>query len=94
MHDQFRWFPVGCAKNADLPTPDGFAAVGQFVRPEDIAAQIPFGPDLDAIVAAVQPYREAGYTDIALVQVGDEGQQRFLAEAAEPLLTALRADQP
>ena len=91
-HDQFRWFPGGWAVNADLPTPAGFAAVGQFVRPEDIAAQIPCGPDLDAIVAAVRPYREAGYTDIALVQVGDEGQQRFLTEAAAPLLRALRAD--
>ncbi|MEW2481238.1 LLM class F420-dependent oxidoreductase [Mycobacterium sp. NPDC049093] len=91
-HDQFRWFGGGWAVNADLPTPAGFAAATRFVRPEDVAGAIPCGPDLDAIVAAVAPYRDAGFTDIALVQIGDEGQQRFLDEAARPLLAALRAE--
>lgn len=91
-HDQFRWFGGGWAVNADLPTPAGFAAATRFVRPEDVAEAIPCGPDLDAIVAAVAPYRDAGFTDIALVQIGDEGQQRFLDEAAKPLLAALRAE--
>jgi G6PDH family F420-dependent oxidoreductase len=90
-HDQFRWFAGGWAVNADLPTPHGFAGASQFVRPEDVAQQIPCGPDLDAIVAAVQPFREAGFTDIALVQVGDEGQTEFLEQAAGPLLEKLRA---
>lgn len=91
-HDQFRWFGGGWAVNADLPTPAGFAAATRFVRPEDVVEAIPCGPDLDAIVAAVAPYREAGFTDIALVQIGDQGQQRFLDEAAQPLLAALRAE--
>jgi len=39
----------------------------------------------------VRPYLEAGFTDVAIVQVGDEFQERFLAEAAGPLLEALRA---
>ena len=77
--------------NADLPTPAGFEGASQFVRPEDVAETIPCGPDLDAIVEAVRPYWEAGFTDIAVVQVGDEGQQRFLDEAAGPLLEKLRA---
>lgn len=91
-HDQFRWFAGGWAVNADLPTPAGFAAATQYVRPEDVAETIPCGPDLDAIVAAVAPYLEAGFTDVALVQIGDEGQQRFLDQAAKPLLAALRAE--
>jgi len=90
-HDQFRWFAGGWAVNADLPTPHGFAGASQFVRPEDVAQQIPCGPDLDAIAAAVAPFREAGFTDIALVQVGDEGQTEFLEQAAGPLLEKLRA---
>lgn len=77
--------------NADLPTTAGFAGATQFVRPEDVAGTIPCGPDLDAIVEKVAPYWEAGFTDIALVQVGDETQERFLAEAAGPLLEKLRA---
>ncbi|WP_395307799.1 LLM class F420-dependent oxidoreductase [Mycobacterium sp. AMU20-3851] len=91
-HDQFRWFAGGWPVNADLPTPAGFAAATKFVRPEDVAAEIPCGPDLDAVVAAVKPYRDAGFTDIALVQIGGESQDRFLAEAAEPLLDALRSE--
>ncbi|MDT5165711.1 MAG: hypothetical protein QOC88_2605, partial [Mycobacterium sp.] len=90
-HDQFRWFGGGWKVNADLPTPAGFAGATQFVRPEDVADSIPCGPDLDAIVEAVRPYWEAGFTDIALVQVGGDSQQQFLKEAAEPLLAALRS---
>ena len=90
-HEQFRWFAGGWAVNADLPTTAGFAGATQFVRPEDTASSIPCGPDLDAIVEAASAYWEAGFTDIALVQVGDDGQDRFLKEAAEPLLEKLRA---
>ena len=89
-HDQFRWFAGGWSVNADLPTTAGFAAATQFVRPEDVADNIPCGPDLDAIVEAVKPFWEAGFTDVALVQVGGDSQEQFLAEAAEPLLAKLR----
>ncbi|MCW2810198.1 MAG: class F420-dependent oxidoreductase [Friedmanniella sp.] len=89
-HDQFRWFAGGWAVNADLPTPAGFTGASQFVRPEDVAESIPCGPDLDAIVEGVKPFWEAGFTDIALVQVGDEGQSEFLEKAAGPLLDKLR----
>jgi G6PDH family F420-dependent oxidoreductase len=89
-HDQFRWFAGGWAVNADLPTPAGFAGATQFVRPEDVAESIPCGPDLDAIVEAVRPFWEGGFSDIALIQIGGESQELFLKEAAEPLLEALR----
>jgi len=90
-HDQFRWFAGGWAVNSDLPTTAGFDGATQFVRPEDVAESIPCGPDLDAIVAAVSEYWAAGFTDIALVQIGDEHQELFLEEAAGPLLDKLRA---
>lgn len=90
-HEQFRWFGGGWQVNADLPTPAGFAGATQFVRPEDVAAAIPCGPDLDAIVEAVSAYWQAGFTDVAIVQIGDEGQDRFVTEAAGPLLERLRS---
>ena len=93
-HEQFRWFGGGWSVNADLPTPAGFAGATQYVRPEDVAESIPCGPDLDAIVEAVSAYWKAGFTDIAVVQIGDEGQDRFLAEAAAPLLARRRAAAP
>ena len=42
-------------------------------------------------VEAVKPFWEVGFTDVALVQVGDEGQTEFLEQAAGPLLEKLRA---
>jgi G6PDH family F420-dependent oxidoreductase len=93
-HEQFRWFAGGWAVNADLPTPHGFAGASAFVRPEDVAAQIACGPDLDELVEGVRPLWEAGFTDVAVVQVGDVLQQRFLDEVAEPLLEKLRAAAP
>jgi G6PDH family F420-dependent oxidoreductase len=91
-HDQFRWFGGGWAVNADLPTTAGFEAATQFVRLEDVAESIPCGPDLDGIVDAVRKYWEAGFTDIALVQIGDDTQGLFLKEAAGSLLEKLRAE--
>ena len=89
-HDQFRWFSGGWAVNADIPTTAGFDAATQYVRPEDVAESIPCGPDLDAIVESIRAYWEAGFTDIALVQIGDQNQDLFLKEAAGPLLEKLR----
>lgn len=93
-HEQFRWFAGGWAVNADLPTPAGFEGASQFITPDQVAEQIPCGPDLDGIVDAVRPYWEAGFTDIAILQVGDEGQDAFLAEGAVAVLEALRSAAP
>jgi len=93
-HEQFRWFGGGWKVNADLPTTSGFAGASQFVTPDDVAESIPCGPDLDRIVEAVSAYWDAGFTDVGVVQVGDQGQDRFLEEAAQPLLEKLRAAAP
>lgn len=90
-HEQFRWFAGGWSVNADLPTTAGFAAATQFVRPEDVAESIPCGPDLDKIVEQVSSYWKNGFTDIAIVQIGGDHQDRFLDEAAGPLLEKLRS---
>ena len=93
-HEQFRWFGGGWNVNADLPTTAGFASASQFVTPDDVAEAIPCGPDLDRIVEAVSEFWQAGFTDVCVVQVGDEGQDRFLEQAAAPLLDGLRAAAP
>jgi G6PDH family F420-dependent oxidoreductase len=89
-HDQFRWFAGGWRVNADLPTTSSFAGATQFVRPEDVASSIACGPDLDELAESVKPFIDAGFTDVALVQIGGDSQDEFLAEAAEPLLQKLR----
>jgi len=89
-HREFRWFGGGWKVNAELPGPAGFAGATQFVRPEDVAESIPCGPDVGAIVESVREFEKAGFTDVAVVQIGDEGQDEFLRFAADELLPALR----
>jgi G6PDH family F420-dependent oxidoreductase len=89
-HDQFRWFGGGWKVNAELPGPAGFAAASQFVRKEDVAAAIPCGPDVRVHVDAVQSFVAAGFTDVAVVQIGGDTQPAFLDWAERELLPALR----
>jgi G6PDH family F420-dependent oxidoreductase len=88
-HEQFRWFGNGWKVNAELPGPAGFAGASQFVRPEDVAESIPCGADVDAIAEAIQPYADAGFTHVALVQIGGEHQDAFLDWSEKTLLPAL-----
>ncbi|MET8687190.1 LLM class F420-dependent oxidoreductase [Streptomyces sp. NPDC004732] len=88
-HDQFRWSVGGWPVNSELPGPSGFAGATQFVTPQDIAQQIPCGDDVEDFVEAVRPYADAGFTEIALVQVGGEHQRPFIDWAEKKLLPAL-----
>jgi G6PDH family F420-dependent oxidoreductase len=90
-HDQFRWFGLGWKVNADLPGPSSFEAATQFVRPEDVAEQLPCGPDVEEHVEKIRPFIDAGFTEIALVQIGGGHQDAFFPWAQERLLPALRS---
>ncbi|MEU6129370.1 TIGR03557 family F420-dependent LLM class oxidoreductase [Saccharopolyspora sp. NPDC047091] len=91
-HEQFRWFAGGWRVNADLPGPAGFAAATRFVRPEDVAENIPCGPDAEPIVDAVTSFRDCGFTDVALVQIGgDDHQDAFFEFSRRELLPRLRS---
>lgn len=89
-HEQFRWFAGGWKVNAELPGPAAFEAASRFVRPQDVAAQIPCGDKTEQVVEAVRAFVEAGFTDVALVQIGGDRQGVFLEAAERELLPALR----
>ncbi|MER7918257.1 MULTISPECIES: LLM class F420-dependent oxidoreductase [unclassified Streptomyces] len=89
-HAQFRWFGLGWKVNAELPHPDSFESATRFVTPEDVAASLPCGDDPDAFVEAVRPYAQAGFDEVALVQIGGDTQPEFLDWSAKTLLPALR----
>jgi G6PDH family F420-dependent oxidoreductase len=89
-HDQFRWFGGGWKVNAELPGPSAFAGATQFVRPEDVAESIPCGPDVQAHVDAVKEFVSAGFTDVAVVQIGGDSQPEFLEWAEREFIPALR----
>jgi G6PDH family F420-dependent oxidoreductase len=89
-YEQFRWFGLGWKVNADLPNPESFAAATQFVSPDQVAEQLACGPDVEEHVTKIRPFIDAGFTEIALVQIGSE-QQAFLTWAENELLPALRS---
>lgn len=88
-HREFRWSGSGWAVNAELPGPAAFAAATTCVRPEDVAGWIPCGPEVAVFVDAVRPFVEAGYTHVAVVQVGGDSQPAFIEWAGSELLSAL-----
>jgi G6PDH family F420-dependent oxidoreductase len=90
-HEQFRWFGLGWKVNADLPNPEAFDAATAFVRPEDVGDQLGCGPDVEEHVEKIRPFIDAGFTDVALVQIGGEHQEPFLRWAHDELLPALRS---
>jgi G6PDH family F420-dependent oxidoreductase len=90
-HENFRWFGLGWPVLAELPNPVSFAHAAASVREEDVAQAIPCGPDLDVHVQAVQKYLDAGFTHVALLQIGSEQQGEFLKFAERELLPALGA---
>jgi hypothetical protein len=51
---------------------------------------MPCGPDVRRHVAGIREFEAAGFTHIALVQVGGDTQEQFISWAATELLPALR----
>jgi G6PDH family F420-dependent oxidoreductase len=88
-HEQFRWFLGGWDVMAELPGPRHFDAASSSVTEDEVAEQIPCGADVDAVVEAVGEFTDAGFTHVALVQIGAEHQDPFFEWAEAELLPAL-----
>ncbi|HEY4626464.1 MAG TPA: TIGR03557 family F420-dependent LLM class oxidoreductase [Blastococcus sp.] len=89
-HTLFRWFGFGWKVNAELPGPTAFDAASHFVRKEDVAESIPCGDDVDAVIQAARSWADAGFTHLALVQIGGEHQDPFLEWTRRALMPAWR----
>src|SRR4051812_31232652 len=89
-HTLFRWFGFGWKVNAELPGPTAFDSASSFVREDDVAESIPCGDDVDAVLEAAKEYADAGFTQLALVQIGGDQQQPFLEWTQRTLLPAWR----
>jgi G6PDH family F420-dependent oxidoreductase len=89
-HQQFRWFSGGWKVNAELPGTAAFAAASQMVTEDDVAERIPCGPDVDRHLDGIRRFAEAGFSHLALVQVGGDQQPDFIEWAAEELLPKAR----
>jgi G6PDH family F420-dependent oxidoreductase len=90
-HEQFRWFGSGWKVMAELPGPAAFDAASQFVRPEDVADAIPCGDDVEAVVKTARSWADAGFTHLALLQIGGDAQESYFSWAEKELLPELRS---
>jgi hypothetical protein len=80
----------GLEGQRDLPNPDSFESATQFVTEQQVSEQLACGPDVDEHVQKIKPYLDAGFDQVALVQIGGDQQQQFIAWAQRELLPALR----
>ncbi len=88
LHEQFKWGTLGWKVQAELPGPAAFEAASRYVRPEDMADAGAWGPAVEPFVEKVQTFAAAGYSKVALVQVGPD-QEQFCAWYASTLAPAL-----
>ncbi|MCA0144626.1 TIGR03557 family F420-dependent LLM class oxidoreductase [Blastococcus sp. LR1] len=89
-HSLFRWFGFGWKVNSELPGPIAFDAAAQFVREEDVEGSIPCGDDVGAVIEGAKEFAEAGFTHLALVQIGGDQQEPYLEWTRNELLPAWR----
>jgi G6PDH family F420-dependent oxidoreductase len=87
----FGWFGGGWKVNAELPGTAAFQAASRYVRPEDVADSIPCGDSVEAVKAAVNEFSDAGFTHVALCQIGGDHQGEFFEWWQRDLGPALRA---
>lgn len=89
-HDQFRWFGSGWKVMSELPVPGAFAAASESISPDEVARQIPCGPEVEEHVEKLRGFVDAGFTHVAVVQIGGGWQADFLGWSEKELLPALR----
>ena len=93
-HEQFRWFVGGWAVKHRPTHHGGLRRRHQVHHPEGRRGLDPVRPRPGRGGGGRPPVLGVGFTDIALVQIGGDTNDRFLEETAAPLLQRLRAAAP
>ena len=85
-HQRFRFGVAGWKVMSELPNPTNFDAACATVRPEDVAASVPHGPDPAPYIEGISRFVDAGFERIAIVPVGDDldGFLRLWRESIRP----------
>lgn len=84
-HDQWRTGVLGPELAWNLETPAQFDAVGEFVRPEDVAGSVRISADLDQHISWLREYAELGFDRIYLHHVG-QSQREFISAFGEAVV--------
>jgi G6PDH family F420-dependent oxidoreductase len=75
---------------SELPDPRSFDAASRQISEDDVTTLVPCGPDTGQHVQAARKFTDAGFTHLALLQVGGDQQDQFISWSERELLPALR----
>jgi G6PDH family F420-dependent oxidoreductase len=75
-----------------LPTPAHFEQAAELVSEQAVAEEVPCGPDLEAHVRLIERYRDAGFDELYVQQVGPEQDGFFEVYEREVLPRLRRSD--
>lgn len=89
-HRRFRFGQLGWKVLAELPDPTAFDQATQAVRVEDMEEAFACGPGVERHVEVVQPFVEAGFDNVALMDASEDP-DAFMAFFANELGPRLRA---
>ncbi len=85
----WRWGLPGWSATSARPERRNADATPQLIS-DDVAELLPCGPDVEDYLLAAKKWVDAGYTHLALAQVGS-GTRKFVSWAERELLPALRS---
>jgi G6PDH family F420-dependent oxidoreductase len=87
-HELWPTSGIGGELSQELRTPAHFEQAAQNVTEDDIAAKMACGPDPERHLAAIRPYLDAGFDEVAIAQVGPDqaGFLDFFARELGPRL--------
>jgi G6PDH family F420-dependent oxidoreductase len=74
-----------------LPTPAHFEQASELVTEALATEDVPCGPDVDAHVEAIEAYREAGFDELYINQIGPD-QDAFFAAYREHVLPRIQGE--
>ena len=88
--EQFGWALGGWKIQSELPNPVNFQSFVDVVGEDQIAELVPCGPSVEGIVQGVKQFTDAGFDQVALVQIG-QTQAEFCDFYERNLASALKA---
>jgi G6PDH family F420-dependent oxidoreductase len=88
LHRVWRQSGLPGQLSQDLPTWRHFDQASELVTPEALAEKIPCGPDPEPYLEAFRAYRDVGFDELYVTQVGDDqrGFLEFFGKEIEPAL--------
>lgn len=89
-HTMNGWTVAGWRVQSELVGPESFQEIADQATEDQVAETVPCGPDLDRIVESFKKYADAGFTEVAITQIGPD-QAGFCKIFADELAPKLRA---